>query len=110
MPLLPLLFADFHSPELSSRVKKRALLSILNDENADPKTAPNGRNCSLSDDGFQSGVLEDKLSSPSQRAKFAVGFANRVSGKGRVALSTTELNGGFKSSNVAQSKVGAQDC
>lgn len=83
------------SSSISSRVKRRATLSIINDENADPNAAQNEHRSTLYDDGMLLGALEDSFSL-SQRAEIVAKPRHCTPRKEWVALFPDQISSHFK--------------
>lgn len=98
IPQVALLSANLLPPDLSSissRVKRRTISSVVNDENVDPETTPNGRNYYR---------LSDSLS-PGQLTKVAIKLAKCTPVKESIALSPAKYNGRIKTSETAPSRL-----
>ena len=83
------------SSALSLRVKRRAIRSVINDENVDPKAAQNGYHSTPYDDGIQLDAPGDPFF-PSQCIEVVEKATQCISGKDRVALSPHKISSHFK--------------
>lgn len=84
------------SSSISSRVKRRAICSIINDENANPKAAQSQyRSTPYDEDGIQLDALENSLSQR-QRREVVTKPTHYISEKELVTLSSDKIVGQFE--------------
>ncbi|MCJ1227396.1 AAA ATPase [Toensbergia leucococca] len=82
--------------DISSRVKRRAPIPILNDENADPSLGHHNQHVTRHDLCMDLDELENPFITPRKPSRGASVPAKHTVNEGRVALSPTKINSQFK--------------